>query len=67
MATGQPIDADQVVQDVLRPHGFSCRRVYKLLSQFFERENRNGVRHYVDEKITEVNPNFMCHKDAAAS
>jgi hypothetical protein len=38
------------------------------LSQFFERKNQqNGLRHYVDEKITAVNPNFMCHKDAAAS
>jgi hypothetical protein len=38
------------------------------LSQFFERENQqNGLRHYVDEKITAVNPNFMCHKDAVAS
>ncbi len=37
------------------------------LSQFFERETQHGLRHYVDEKIAAANPNFMCHKDAAAS
>jgi hypothetical protein len=38
------------------------------LSQIFNRENQqSGLRHYVDEQIAAANPNFMCHKDAAAS
>ena len=38
------------------------------LAQFFERENQqSGLRCYVDEKIAAANPNFMCHKDPAAS
>jgi hypothetical protein len=36
------------------------------LSHFFERGNQqSGLRHYIDEEVAAIDPNFMCHKDVA--
>ena len=56
------LEASDVLSTYCTMHGES------ELSHFFQRDNQqSGLRHYVDENVAAIDPNFMCHKDVATS
>lgn len=54
------LEASDVLSTYCTMHGES------ELSHFFQHDNQqSGLRQYIDEEVAAIDPNFMCHKDAA--